>query len=193
MITEWQAKCRLLQRTAAVAVFLNVHVQGAKSLVLPRETFLNCDLLSWGFWCPQMVQAWRQRKMRSATWGAWGEGGGSWTGSLWKCLIISKNKNAFSYSLERSKSCASEEGQGTLQSWQFSGVEQCENTISILTQQTPKPHDCIQEQKRCLHSCYLLACSEGHWRRQKVFSLLQQQAAHLLSCPGTVPGKSFTN
>lgn len=48
-------------------VFLNLHAQGAKSLVLTRETFSNCDLVSWGFWSPHMVQAWRQRKMRSAT------------------------------------------------------------------------------------------------------------------------------
>lgn len=41
-------------------VFL-IYAQGAKSLVLTRETFSNCDLVSWGFWSPHMVQAWRQK------------------------------------------------------------------------------------------------------------------------------------
>lgn len=43
-----------------------------------------------------------------------------------------------------------QEGQGTLHSWQLSGAEHWENTISILTQKNLMPHDCIQEQKGCL-------------------------------------------
>ena len=64
MTSQMQAT---LENCSGSWVFLNLYAQGAKSLVLTRETFSDCDLVSWGFWSPHMVQAWRQRKMRSAT------------------------------------------------------------------------------------------------------------------------------
>lgn len=64
------------------------------------------------------------------------------------------------------------------------GAEHCENTISILAEKARMPPDGESHPgAEGAPACELLACSEGHWRRQKVFSLLRQREAHLLSCP----------
>lgn len=114
------------------------------SLVPTRETFPNCNPMSWSLQSPHMVQVWRE----------WGQN--AWEGRhkqedceyFWE----PKKWNAFGFSLKHSRSCISKQGHGTLHGWQLSGGEYCEKTVSILTEKNLMPHDrsCIEVQKWCL-------------------------------------------